>query len=185
MVFAKVHIIIEPCTRFMCNTQQTAHNRTYGRIDREERTEEHHVILIYPRQFTVHTNRRMVFIEYILRIVVFIQESQRYMRLDLLMATNIFRRHTIVKQIAANQVAHMVTSHLCHHGARHASPSERNNTVECRAARNSLLGLVVLEQNIQHCLTYTYYTFFGHIIRCLFLMAAKIEKMPLPERYSY
>ena len=39
-----------------------------------------------------------------------------------------------------------------------------NNAVECRATRNRLLHLVVLEQNIQHRLTYTYYTFFGHII---------------------
>ena len=58
----------------------------------------------------------------------------------------------------------MVAAYFGQHGAGHASSSERNNAVEGRTTRNGFLRLVVLEQDIQHGLTYAYYAFLGHVI---------------------
>ena len=91
------------------------------------------------------------------------------MRLGLLVAADIFRRHTIVGQEAADDVAHMVAAHFGHHGAGHASASQRHDAVEGRAARNGFLRLVVLEQDIQHGLAYAYYAFLGHATHVFFL----------------
>ena len=164
MVFTEIYVIIEPCTRLACSTQQMAYNGTYGRVDGEERTKKHHIVLIYLGQFTVQLNRRVIFIEDVLRIIVFVQECQCYVRLDILVSADIFRRHAILKQIVAYKVSHMVVTDICYHGTWHTGPSKRNNAVECRATWNSFLGLVVLEQDIQHGFTYAYYTFFGYII---------------------
>ena len=80
----------------------------------------------------------------------------------MLVAAYIFRRHTVFLQIAANDFSDMVAAHLRHHGARHASPSEGDNTIESRATRNGFLWLVVLKQNVQYRFSYTYYALFSH-----------------------
>jgi hypothetical protein len=58
----------------------------------------------------------------------------------------------------------MVASNFRQQGAGHASPSERNNAVEGRAAWNGFLWLVVLEQDIQYGLADAYYAFWGCVI---------------------
>ncbi len=57
----------------------------------KERIVKHYAILIHLRHFSVHPNRRVVLIEYVFHIVVLIQKSQRYVRLDMLVAANIFQ----------------------------------------------------------------------------------------------
>ena len=66
------------------------------------------------------------------------------------MAADIFRRHAIHLQEVANQIAHMVATRLRHHDAVHACPSERDDAVERRAARHSLLRLIVLEEDVKY-----------------------------------
>ena len=58
----------------------------------------------------------------------------------------------------------MVVANLGDHRAWHTCSSERDDTVEGRTAGNGLLRLVVLEQDIQHRFTYTYYMSFHGIV---------------------
>ena len=162
MVLAEIDVIIEPCACPVCLPQQPCHGRPYRGIDGKKRAEKHHILLAYLWHRTIQPYRRMVLIEHILRIVVLIQKSQRDMRLDMLVAADIVRRHAILVKIVANHIAHMVASHLCHHSARHPCASERHDAVERRASRHSLLRLVVLKQNVQHRLPYSYHPFLGH-----------------------
>ena len=69
----------------------------------------------------------------------------------------------------ADDVAYMVASHFCHHSAWHTGASERDDAVERRASRNGLLRLVVLEKNIQHGFSYTYYSSIRHIFVSFFI----------------
>ena len=72
------------------------------------------------------------------------------MRFGALVAADILRRHTVVLQKTANHIAYMVSAGFRHHSARHSRSPERDDTVECGAARNGLLRLVVLEQDVQY-----------------------------------
>lgn len=158
MVLAEIHIIIKKSASLASLLQKAADHRPQDRVDCKEGAEKHHVTPRYLRQPAIHRNRGVIFIEDVLRIVVLVQKRQRNMRLDVLVAADVFRRHTVFLQIAADDVAYMVSTSFRHHCTRHAGTSERHYAVECRAARNGLLWLVVLEDDVKHSLPYPNHT---------------------------
>lgn len=157
VVLAEIHIIIKKCASLASLLQKASDHRPQDRVDCKEGAEKHHVVSCYLRQPAIHRHRGVVFIEDVPRIVVLVQKRQRNMRLDVLVATDVFRRHAVFLQIAADDVADMVSTSLGHHCTRHASTSKRHNAVECRAAGNGLLRLVVLEDDVKHRLPYPYH----------------------------
>lgn len=158
VVLAEIHIIIKKSASLASLLQKAADHRPQNRVDCKEGAEKHHVVSCRLRQPAIHRHRGVVFIEDVLRIIVLVQKRQRNMRLDVLVAADIFRRHTVFLQIAADNVAYMVSTSFRHHCTRHAGTSERHNAVECRAARNGLLRLVVLEDDVKHRLPYPNHT---------------------------
>ena len=157
MILAEVDIIIEPRASIVRFAKVLAHHRTNDRIDGKERTEKDDVFLRHLRQSYVQQICGMVFIELVLRVVMFVQKSQRDMRLGIRMAAHILVRDTVPTQEMANHIAYMVTSRLRNHGACHSGATQRHDAVEGRTARHGFLRLVILEQDIQHRFSYSDY----------------------------
>jgi hypothetical protein len=103
----------------------------------------------------------VVLVEQVLGVVVLVEKSQRNMRLGMLVNAYVLRRHAVFTQKSTDNFADMVAAGLRNHDARHTGTAERNNAVECGAARHGFLRLVVLEKDIQHRLADAYHTSFG------------------------
>ena len=105
----------------------------------------------------------LVAIEYIVSIVVLVEECERHRRLSFLKYVNGRCVDVVVSEKITDVFAHSVIARLADEHGLDARPSERYDAVKGGASRHSLDGLAVLEDDVEHCLADTYYFSLGGI----------------------
>ena len=140
--------------------QQSDDLRTNDGVDGKERAEDDNVVGLDVGIDKVELIMRMIFIENVLRIVVVIEEGERDRRLRFREDVDFGSVHSIVFEKTKDILSHTVVAGFTDESGAHARTRHRDDGIKRRAARVSTDGLLMLEDDVKHRLSYSYY--FSH-----------------------
>ena len=91
---------------------------------------------------------RRLFVEHVMGIVPFVEEGQRHGGLDVTAHPQVTGVHMVGVQEVRDSPSHLVVSRFADENGRDARPSDGNDTVERRAARNGSRRLCSVKDNV-------------------------------------
>ena len=166
---AEVYIVIDNGSPLTGQLQEAfyliAEHRCNGKIG----TYHHNVVRLYIGHLHLQTLVRIVLVEKILRIVPFVQESQRYRRFTVRKYVYTVGTYSVVPHILQNDPSYPVVPGFADKGDIYPHPSQRNHGIINGSSGYSCLWLVVPEQDVEDGFADTDY-FSIHrliLIRCI------------------
>ena len=127
---AEIDVIIDERTASAGIVKKLGHLRTQHGIEREIRTEHHHVIGRDVGKHDVEPLRRIVFVEEVVRLVVLVEESQGHGRLALGKHIDMTRLHAVPAHEVEDGAPDTVVARLADEVHRHAHAPQGNDAIE-------------------------------------------------------
>ena len=140
--------------------QQSDDLRTNDGVNGKERAKDDNIVGLDVRVYEVKLIVRVIFIENVLCVVVVVKEGERDWRLRLGEDIDVGGVHTIVLEKADDILSHAVIAGLTDKSGVHARTRQRDDGIERRPAGVSTDGLLMLKDDVEHRLSYSYY--FSH-----------------------
>lgn len=116
---------------------------------------------------------RRLFVEHVMGIVPFVEEGQRHGGLDVAAHPQVTGVHMVGVQEVRDSPSHLVVSRFADENGRDARPSDGNDTVERRAARNGSRRLCSVKDNVHD--GFAHPDDFAHDGKCYMKFVAKVQ----------
>ena len=144
--------------------QEAEHLRTDGGVHGIEGAVHHDVVFVDFGVGIVEPVVQVVLVEEIFGLVLAVEESERDGRLAVGIHVHVVGVHMVVFEKLYDVPTHSVVAGLADERGVDASPAERNDAVEHRAARHCADGLLVFENDVEYGLAYTYNFSHGNLL---------------------
>lgn len=169
VTLAEVDVIIKDGSSLVSSSQEGAGVLAKDRIDGKERAIENHILgtELNIRHFRlIQLGRGMILIEFVLRIAILVEKSEREVALRARIDGHEFGRDIVLLHESSDDLSDVVVAGLGDHLDLGSSlglmcfaenASQTDHRIECRTSRHGLLRLVIAKDDVEDGLAYTYY----------------------------